>query len=135
MLVQAENVQKKYKDFNGKIQEAIPELTLTQTDFELLKENYDLEDLEYISGCYFKAEIGLFDEYINKYQAIKENSSGANRQIAKLYLNNLAGKFAQSRNSSYKVPFKSEKFDNFYEQYQTPLEVLLRPYAFQQGQS
>lgn len=104
---------KKYKDFNGNIQEAIPELTLTQTDFELLQENYDLEDLEYISGCYFKAEIGLFDEYINKYQAIKENSSGANRQIAKLYLNNLAGKFAQSRNSSYKVPFKSEKFDNF----------------------
>lgn len=100
---------KKYKDFNGNIKEAIPELTLTQTDYELLLENYDLEDTEYISGCYFKAEIGIFDEYINKYENIKENSSGTNRQIAKLYLNNLAGKFAQTRNSSFKVPFFSEK--------------------------
>lgn len=102
---------KQYKDFDGNIKEAIPELTLTQTDYELMLDNYDLKDTEYISGCYFKAEIGLFDEYINKYQAIKEHSSGANRQIAKLYLNNLAGKFSQSRNSSHKVPFFSKNLD------------------------
>jgi hypothetical protein len=44
----------------------------------------------------------LFDEYINKWAEIKKNSKGAMRTLAKLFLNNLYGKFATNTNSSFK---------------------------------
>lgn len=83
--------------------EARPELTLTMTDFKLLKEHYDLYDFEILDGCYFKTIVGVFDDYINKYKKIKQTSEGAIRELAKLFLNNLYGKMASSKNSSFKV--------------------------------
>ena len=58
----------KYKDRDGNIREAIVTLTLTQMDFYLLCEQYDLVDTEILDGCYFHAEIGIFDHYINNYR-------------------------------------------------------------------
>ena len=87
---------------------ARPDLYLTMTDWELLQKHYNLEDCEIIDGCYFDTEIGLFDDYINKYAEIKMNSKGAMRQLAKLFLNNLYGKFATSIDSSYKMEFLNE---------------------------
>lgn len=84
---------------------AVVTLTLTQTDFELIKKHYDLIDFEILDGCYFDSEIGIFDEYINKYKKIKLESKGAIRAIAKLFLNNLYGKFASSKNSSFKYAY------------------------------
>jgi len=80
-------------------------LTLTMTDFTLLKEHYDLYDFEILDGCYFNAIEGVFDNYINKYMQIKISSSGAIKQIAKLFLNNLYGKMATSPLNSYKIPY------------------------------
>lgn len=80
-------------------------LTLTQVDWELIKEHYDLVDCEILDGCYFNAEIGLFDEYINKYRQLKMTSTGARRELAKLFLNNLYGKLASSMDSSFKVAY------------------------------
>ena len=97
----------KYEDYDG-WHEAIPELTLTQTDYALLKDHYDLEDFEIISGCWFHTEIGIFDEYIDKYKKIKTTSKGARREQAKLFLNNLYGKMATGRDSSFKVVFMKE---------------------------
>ena len=44
-----------------------------------------------------------------KYKAIKESSKGAERELAKLYLNNLYGKFSANDSSSYKRPFINNK--------------------------
>ena len=90
---------------DGVLHEAIVELTLTQTDFELMKEHYELVDFEIIDGCYFWSEIGLFDFYINKYRKIKMESTGALRELAKLFLNNLYGKMASSTDSSFKKAY------------------------------
>lgn len=79
------------------------ELVLTKMDYELLRSNYFLEDFEILDGCYFYAIKGLFDTYINKYKQIKETSLGASRTLAKLYLNNLYGKFGANTCSSFKT--------------------------------
>lgn len=97
-----------YVDFDGNIKKAIVEMVLTQTDFELLKEHYLLEDFEILDGCIFNTVTGIFDEYIDKYAKIKQTSKGGKRAIAKLYLNNLYGKLASSDSSSFKVAYIKE---------------------------
>lgn len=95
----------KYIDINGNEQNTQVTLTLTMTDFELIKEHYNLVDFEILDGCYFDKEIGLFDVYINKYKKIKLNSKGAKKTLAKLYLNNLYGKTATNTDSSFKIAY------------------------------
>lgn len=92
-----------YKDFDGNIKKAVVEMVLTQTDFELLQEHYNLVDFELLDGCYFRTITGIFDEYIDKYKKIKQISTGARRTLAKLFLNNLYGKLSSSDISSFKV--------------------------------
>ena len=92
-----------YEDIHGEIHDTRITLTLTMTDFALIKEHYILLDFEILDGCYFKAEIGIFDDYINKYKQIKLTSKGAERELAKLFLNNLYGKMASNTKSSFKV--------------------------------
>lgn len=91
-----------YINLDGEVEEARPEMTLTMTDYALLKEHYDLEDFEILDGCWFESKIGIFDVYIDKYKKIKQNSKGAIRELAKLFLNNLYGKMASSNVSSFK---------------------------------
>lgn len=83
-------------------------LTLTMTDYKLLLEHYDLFDCEILDGCWFFSEIGLFDNYIEKYKQMKIISTGAMRELAKLFLNNLYGKMASNDNSSFKVAYVKE---------------------------
>lgn len=97
-----------YIDFDGDIKPARPTLTMTQTDFKLFKEHYELVDFEILDGCYFQAGIGIFDRYIDKYREIKLRSKGAQRELAKLFLNNLYGKMASSTNSSFKIAHVKE---------------------------
>ena len=91
-----------YTDKDGNVHDTRVTMTLTCTDYILLQEHYNLIDFEILDGCWFYSEIGIFDEYINKYKAIKMTSKGAQRQIAKLFLNNLYGKLATSTISSFK---------------------------------
>lgn len=97
-----------YYDSDGKLTDTRVELTLTQTDFQLLKEHYNLVDFEILDGCWFRAEIGIFDDYIEKYKKIKMESKGAKRESAKLFLNNLYGKMASSTDSSFKIAYIKE---------------------------
>lgn len=97
-----------YRDINGNIVSTCVTLTLTMTDYELLKEQYELVDFEIIDGCYFYSMVGIFDEYIDKYKEIKITSKGAMRTLAKLFLNNLYGKMASSTDSSFKVAYLKE---------------------------
>ena len=105
----------RYRKSDGSIVEARIELTLTMTDYELLKEHYDLVDFEIIQGCWFETTLGVFDEYINKYKEIKLTSKGARREEAKLFLNNLYGKMASSDASNFKVAYvKDDKTIGFF---------------------
>lgn len=99
-----------YIDFNGNVKDTRVEMVLTMTDYQLLKEHYELVDFEILDGCWFYSEIGLFDEYMEKYKTMKMNNKGALRELAKLFLNNLYGKMASSTDSSFKVAYIKEDY-------------------------
>ncbi len=80
------------------------ELYLTNIDMELFFEHYDVLAIEYIDGYCYRAASGFFDKYIEQFIEIKNTSVGAKRQIAKLFLNNLYGKFATSIETECVVP-------------------------------
>lgn len=92
-----------YIGFDGEIVDTDVELTLTQTDWELIKEHYNLYNTKIIDGVYFHAQKGIFDDYLEKWRQIKETSTGAMRELAKLFMNNLYGKMASSDDSSFKL--------------------------------
>lgn len=94
-----------YTDLDGNIVDTRIEMTMTMTDYQLLKEHYELVDCEILDGCWFYAQVGIFDAYIDKYKTIKMTSKGARRELAKLFLNNLYGKLASSTDSSFKVAY------------------------------
>lgn len=79
-------------------------LTMTMIDLKLMLDHYDVVNFELLDFCKFKTERGLFDNYMGKYKRIKQTAKGAERELAKLFLNNLYGKMAASTDSSYKVP-------------------------------
>ena len=83
-------------------------LYLTKPDYELFVENYNIYDPVYRGGFKFREKVGFFDPYINywmeqKIQASKDNNP-AQRQIAKLMLNSLYGKFGLSTKAGKKIP-------------------------------
>lgn len=100
---------KRYYMRKGKLHDTQITMTMTCVDYELFLQHYDVYDLQVLDGCWFRTEIGLFDEYMYKYKNIKESSQGAERELAKLYLNNLYGKFSANDSSSYKVPYINKK--------------------------
>lgn len=86
----------------------------TEVDWALLGDQYDVEIHEYIAGFAFRGMTGLFDRYIDKWMAVKEetgrvmaaekaagrvgsvayNQAAGLRAQAKFQLNNLWGRFA-----------------------------------------
>lgn len=93
---------------DGTVRSTAVTMTMTMTDWELFKKHYELVDTEILDGCWFFSEIGIFDEYINKYAEMKKTSKGARRTLAKLFLNNLYGKEAASTDSSFKIAYVKE---------------------------
>lgn len=84
-------------------------LCLTSVDLELFMEHYNVYNIEYHSGWKFKSTIGLFKEYIDKWNKVKMestlNGNKAMRTLAKLMLNALYGKFALNPNVQSKLPW------------------------------
>lgn len=97
-----------YIDSDGNPHDTRVTLTLTQVDYKLFLEHYNVVDFEILDGAWFHAKIGIFDEYINKYKKIKLESTGAMRTLAKLFLNNLYGKMASNTESSFKFAYMGE---------------------------
>jgi len=79
-------------------------LMVTNVDWDLYNAHYDIDVLEYAGGWAFHAAMGMFDEYITKWSRIKEHSKHGIREIAKLHLNSLYGKFASNPNVTSKYP-------------------------------
>lgn len=83
-------------------------LCLTCVDLKLFLEQYNVYNLEYISGWMFQGASGLFKKYIDKWTKAKitakvEGNNGL-YTIAKLMLNSLYGKFATNPKGKLKIP-------------------------------
>ena len=83
----------------------IVEIVLTNVDLKIFLEHYDTLNLEYLEGWRFKGMTGIFKEYIDHWMHIKETNTGAKRQLAKLMLNSLYGKFATNPRGRKKIPY------------------------------
>jgi hypothetical protein len=87
-------------------------LCLTSVDLELFLKQYDVYNIEYISGWKFKATMGLFNEYIDKWTTVKiqskKDGNKAMYTLAKLMLNALYGKFALNPNVQSKIPIYND---------------------------
>ena len=85
-------------------------ITLTCVDLELLFENYDVDVLAWEGGYKFGCADGkdLFGAYVDYWGGIKQKSVGPMRQLAKLMLNNIYGKFATNPDVTQKVPSLGE---------------------------
>lgn len=94
-----------YYDDNGNICDTKHEFVFTKTDWILFRETYNAYDLEVLDYVWFYARPAMFDDYIDRYAEQKKTSKGFKRQLAKLFLNNLYGKFAMSDDSSWKEPY------------------------------
>ena len=81
------------------------EMWLTSVDYQLLLDHYDIGDVSYINGFKFKGAVGMFKDYIDHWMHIKETTTGALRQLAKLMLNSLYGKFATNPKARRKYPY------------------------------
>jgi hypothetical protein len=111
-------------------------IMMTNVDFDLYKEHYDIEVLNYGGGWLFKAATGMFEKYIDKWMSVKANSEGGKREIAKLHLNSLWGKFAKNPNVTSKYPVMEDdrvKYvlgpEEFTNPVYTPLGVFVTSYA------
>lgn len=105
--------------------------------FELLFENYDVESYELGGHIAFQGVHKIFDNYLDFWAMVKQNSSGANRQIAKLRQNALYGKFGTngesqqcflfSDNDKFSIKYNKESYygDNVY----LPLATFITSWA------
>lgn len=79
-------------------------LMVTNVDWDLYNDHYDIDVLAYGGGWRFHAVKGMFDNYIDKWSKVKATEKGGKREIAKLHLNSLYGKFATNPNVTSKIP-------------------------------
>lgn len=71
-------------------------ITLTNIDFELFNKHYNIFEIIFICGYKFRKIENVFTDYINYWSKIKAESVGGKRQLAKLMLNSLYGKFGKN---------------------------------------
>ena len=87
-------------------------ICLNSVDLELFFKQYDVFNLEYISGWKFKATKGLFNAYIDKWSTNKINAKKEGNHglylISKLFLNSLYGKFGTDTKIKSKIPYLGE---------------------------
>ena len=79
-------------------EDLVVELTLTSVDLKLVKQNYNITYIKYIDGYKFRQSNTFFKEFTEYYMEMKmragQEKNAVLRQIAKLNLNSLYGKFA-----------------------------------------
>lgn len=84
---------------------------VTSVDLALWEEHYDMDILAYNGAWMFRGVVGFFNDYIDHWMRIKEESDGGKRLIAKLHLNSLYGKFATNPDVTSKIPVFDEEKD------------------------
>lgn len=81
------------------------EFTLTNVDLDLIKEHYTINEFVFVDAYTFKSARGMFDKHIDHWYAVKAQSSGGQRWIAKMMLNTLYGKFGVRPQAATKRPY------------------------------
>lgn len=82
------------------------DITLTQPEMDMLFENYYVYNIDIIDCYKYKGVKGVFKDYIDKWEEIKNNSDDSvMKKFAKIRLNSLFGKTIQSRGSSYNFSY------------------------------
>ena len=71
-------------------------MPVTDVDWETLTENYDVHIWEHVGGWKFRKSHGLYYNYVDTWFHVKQTATGERRQMAKLLLNSLVGKFGAS---------------------------------------
>lgn len=107
-------------------------LTLTNVDLDLFFENYDVDVYSWDGGLMFQQKEHLFDEYIDHWGEVKRTTKGGKRQIAKLMLNSLYGKFATNPDVTQKVPVMENDVVKWREgepEYREPVYVPVAAFA------
>lgn len=113
-------------------------MVVSNVDLELWEKQYDLDIESWNGGFLFNGTQGLFDKYVDKWMQVKATTTGGMREIAKLHLNSLYGKFATNPDVTGKVPVfednvvklvtgQEETRDPIY----TPMGVFITAYARQ----
>lgn len=101
-FVETEYLSSSRNKDTGKLE--IVEMTLTSVDLALFRDHYNIYCETYICGWKFKGAKGMFKDYIDYWMQIKETTTGAMRQLAKLQLNSLYGRFALNPKTRQKLP-------------------------------
>lgn len=70
-------------------------LTLSEADYQMLLENYDIKKIKICAYCIFSTSQNNFTQYINDIYNKKRTSTGIKRQYYKMLLNGLIGTFAK----------------------------------------
>ena len=80
--------------------DGLTHLTLTNVDYDLFRENYNIYNLSIDRYICFNATTDLFKDYIDRWMAEKERASRegdeASKSVAKRYLNSLYGRFGMN---------------------------------------
>ena len=111
-----------------------PVICITNVDWELIKDHYDLYNVEILGGWKFKGERDLFKKYIDFWMSVKIQATIDNnpsmRAIAKLMLNNLYGKFGSKPYAREKYPmFDNDGFLHFVDSELTEKDPVYVPIA------
>jgi len=113
------------------------QLVLTSVDLDLLYENYHVTVFEYIGGYKFAKANGIFNDYIDYFIKMKIENNGKNiclRNIAKLFLNSLYGKFGTNPYKVNKIPYLDKEkncieFENTEEEYTKPVFTVIASFV------
>jgi hypothetical protein len=88
-------------------------MTVTNVDWQLYNDHYDIEVLAWEGGLKFRANQGMFDEYIDKWTAIKVSETGGKREIAKLHVYTAAGVFITAYARDITIRAAQANYENF----------------------
>lgn len=89
--------------------QGLVEITLTKPDYLMFLDHYDIHEENILDVWVFQSATGLFDNYIDHWFEVKATATNpVDRMIAKLMLNNLYGKMAQSMERNSGVPYLDE---------------------------
>ncbi|QDH50332.1 DNA polymerase [Bacillus phage Karezi] len=129
----------KKNEYITSTQDHYVDLYVTNVDLELIKDHYNLTDVEYVKGYKFRSQTGIFKDYIEKWMEVKSSpdSTAAQVILAKLMLNSLYGKFATNPNVTGKVPYLKENGalafrkgeESFRDPIYTPMGCFITAYA------
>lgn len=106
-------LMKKQNGFNedGKVEyitsteDAPIELHLNNVDLELMYIHYNIHNITFLGGYKFHGSTTLFKDYIMKIYEQKLLSVGAKKQLYKILLNALYGKFGKKTEDSDRIPY------------------------------